>query len=613
MADPRAELQRLRGAGVVGDLDWHFATTLTAALGEADERVGLAAGLVSRALSQGHVCLDLRQLCADPALATEDGSACGVAVPALDEWLDALRASPLCGAGGVLSPLVLEDARLYTRRYWRYETALAETVRRRCREVDPGLSASAVRSLIDRHFGAASGDPDWQRIAATVAVYRSFCIVSGGPGTGKTFTVAKMLCVLAEIERSARDRLPDVVLMAPTGKAAQRLGESMLGAAESIDAPPEVLALLGQRPTTIHRALGRRPRTRTRFRHDRSNPLQADVVVIDEASMVDMALMSRALDAVPLDARVVLLGDRDQLASVEAGAILADLYGDADRHAYSAEFAARLAEAGSEVLGAATAPPIRDGIVSLRRNYRYGADSAIGRLAAAINRGAEDEVLDLLVSQADSQVELRPSLEHGVAPLLDSAVAGLAGSFSGSPQERLQCLRRFRILSPLRRGPFGVEELNRQAEARLRSERLIATGEELYPGKPIMVVQNDVEIGLFNGDVGVLVDSEGGGHRAVFADGDDVRLVSLARIPAFETVYATTVHKSQGSEFEEVSVVLPDRISPLLTRELMYTAVTRARRRVVIYGAAEVVAAAVGRRVARASGLRSRLWGGSAE
>jgi len=613
MADARAELQRLRGGGVVGHLDWHFARTLTAAVGETDDRVGLAAGLVSRALSQGHVCLDLRQLCAEPALANEDGAACDLAVPALEEWLDALRASPMCGARGVLSPLVLEGERLYTRRYWRYETALAETVRRRCREVDPGVSAAAVRSLIDRHFGAASGDVDWQRVAATVSVYRTFNIVSGGPGTGKTFTVAKMLCVLAEIERSARDRLPDVVLMAPTGKAAQRLGESMLGAAESIDAAPDVLASLAQRPTTIHRALGRRRRTRTRFRHDRSNPLQADVVVIDEASMVDMALMSRALDAVPLDARVILLGDRDQLASVEAGAILADLYGDADRHAYTAGFAARLAEVGSEVPGAATAPPIRDGIVSLRRNYRYGADSAIGRLAAAINRGAADEVLELLASEADSQVELRPSLEHGVAPLLDTAAAGLSGSFSGSPQERLRCLRRFRILSPLRRGPFGVEELNRQAEARMRSDGLIATGDELYAGKPIMVVQNDVEIGLFNGDVGVLVDGESGGYRAAFADGEDVRLISLARIPVFETVYATTVHKSQGSEFEEVSVVLPDRISPLLTRELMYTAVTRARQRVVIYGATEVVAAAVGRRVTRASGLRGRLWGDGAE
>jgi len=610
--------QRLRARAVLSPLDWHFATVLAELTGERDDAVVAAATLVSRAVRLGHVCLDLEQVVGGEAVRVEGEESVVEDWPALGDWLDALRGSSLvCDAGGAdrgEAPLVLEFGRLYSRRYWLYERNLARELIDRCGERAPALAVKESKALLDRLFGPAPKETDWQRVAAAVALSRGLCVVSGGPGTGKTHTVAKLLVLLAENERARVGALPEVLLLAPTGKAAHRLGESLAAGARELECAEDVRALVAGRAMTIHRALGRDRRWRTRFRHHRGNRLRAGIVVVDEASMVDISLMSRLLEAVAPEARVVLLGDRDQLASVEAGAILADVCGEADRFDYSPELAKQVAALGGGKVeggasdGRAPTPRIRDAIVQLRRNYRYDEHSDIGRLAVAINAGDVGAVLHVLTARTDGPVALRPGLEVDASPF-DHFERAYDGLFVDAPvEERLRRLDRFRVLCAVRRGPLGVEGVNQRIEEGLRAAGRVPSDGDHYPGRPVMVLHNDAETELFNGDVGLLVEGEGGGMRAHFRDRAEVRSLSIARVPAHETVYAMTIHKSQGSEFDEVAVVLPDQPSPLLTRELLYTAVTRARRKVTIYASPDIVAKAVEQRVARASGLVDRLW-----
>ncbi len=608
----------LRASGVLTSLDWHFARTLVSlSVGEVGE-VLLAAAMVSRAVSQGHVCLDLRHLTGQSAVRSGGNEMIPVEWPELAMWRESLRESSLVTEingepqpEDVRHPLVLEGDRLYTRRYWLYESELAARLNARAVDVDLALSDAEAAERIECLFGPVGPETDWQRVAAAVALTRRLCVITGGPGTGKTHVVANLLAVLAEDERRRRDRLPEVLVLAPTGKAANRISESLAASASRLDCAEDVRALVAAKASTIHRALGRDLHSRSGFRHRAGSPLPADVVIVDEASMVDIALMSKLLAAIPAAARVVLLGDRDQLASVEAGAILADVCGEVGDSAYSAQSAARIEKvSGGEVPRAlADTPPIADSIVHLRRNYRYGGDSGIGRLASAINAGDEKLVLDILNSDEGGAVELRPSLEND-ASFVGRAVDAMAPLFEDTePTQKLAFLSRFRILCAVRRGPFGVEALNLEIESRLRGQGSIEGDVDTYPGRPLMVRHNDAETGLFNGDVGIFERCAEGSLRAYFPepDGGEAREVSLGRLPAHETVYAMTIHKSQGSEFEEVAIVLPNRPSPILTRELLYTAVTRARSKVTIYAAPEIVQLALRQRVERTSGLGARL------
>ena len=610
-------LRMLRREGVLSALDWHFARQLTEIYCETSDEVRLLAALTSHALAQGHVCLDLRDVAASCKIAGEGGGVSSLVMPTLEEWHGAIVGTSLIGERDDATPLVIDHNRIYTRRYWRYEANVAEEIRRRSGLMQPSLSAEEIRTWLERLY-APSDAVDWQRVAAVVALHSGLSVVSGGPGTGKTYTAAKVVVLLAEDHRKRCGELPRVSFMAPTGKAANRLGQSMRRAADELDCDEEIRELIRSRPTTIHRALGRRPRTRTHFRHNAENPLRSDLVVLDEASMVDMGLMSRLLRALPHLARIVVLGDRDQLSSVEAGAILADICGGVDEHGYSQQAVERIDALSGDAVPAggvrggvcsAVGSELADTIVVLKRNYRYGDDSGIGRMAAAINRGLGGEVLRLARDPEVPDVTLHQPVGDGIAELLRLSSDKLAGLFSSDTEQRLAALVRFRVLCAFRQGTFGVREINRQIEMWLRREGRIDIDGEVYPGRPIMVTQNDAETDLFNGDVGVLCESDKG-IRAKFPDTNHPRTWSLGRIPPFESVYATTIHKSQGSEFEEVAIVLANESSPLLTRELLYTAVTRARRRVRIFASPAVVVAACARRVGRASGLRERLWPG---
>jgi len=617
----KATVADLFGAGQLSVLDVQFARAL-ARIGK-DERpeVALAAALVSRSVAAGDVCVDVGRHCASP-LTDADGVGINVRWPRADKWLTALRGSPLCTpadrAADTTTPLVVDDqGRLYLRRYWEHQTRRVDLIRARVARSAPVADPAAIVESLGRLFPAGPGAPrpDRQRWAAAVAALRPFCVISGGPGTGKTFTVVKILALLVEQGLRTTGRAPRITLTAPTGKAAARLREAIQAAKATLACAPAVVAAIPDEAATIHRALGALG-DGSGFRHHAENPLFTDILLVDEASMVDLALMSRLFDALPAHTRVILLGDKDQLASVEAGAVLGDISNVGARSTFSPAFAAELASLTGDPLEAGPATSadcgMRDCIVELTHSYRYAADRGIGALARAINAGAVGEALAVLRTADDVRLAA-PGPEGSLGHDLAAAVrAGYAAALRApDPAARLSAFDGFRVLAAHRRGPGGVEVLNDEIERQLEAAGLMVKDQETYVGRPLLVTRNDYEVRLFNGDVGIVCPVDGGTERRiVFAAGDgSLRHLSAARLPAHETVFAMTVHKSQGSEFEDVAVVLPPRPSPVVTRELLYTAVTRAKRRVTVYATPELVATAVQQRTERTSGLRDALWG----
>ena len=544
-------------AEVVESSDVHVAQRLTALAKEPDETVALAVALVVRALRNGSVCADLRSV--EQQVGVE-----GLPWPDVDKWLTVIRASPLAGTPPVLR---VDGDLLYLDRYWLEEQQV-------CDDVMSMVSAKPTQAAanLDRLFPKGFEE---QRAAAEVALSRGLTVLTGGPGTGKTTTVARLLALLAGGTRLR------IALAAPTGKAAARLQEAVQLEVEKLE-PADREVLAGLHATTLHRLLGSRPDTSARFRHHRGNRLPHDVIVVDEASMVSLTMMARLLEAVRPQTRLVLVGDPDQLASVEAGAVLADLV---------------------DGLGEAK-------IAALKTSHRFG--ESIGKLATAIRVGDADRVVELLraggehiewIEAADPREQLRNVLVPHALALRTAAILGDGGV-------ALATLDEHRLLCAHRRGPFGVQHWNRQVERWLTE----ATGEPIwsswYAGRPILVTANDYGLGLYNGDTGVTV-VDGGTLRAVVGGAGETLTFATSRLADVETMHAMTIHKSQGSQADEVTVLLPPEDSRLLTRELFYTAVTRAKKRVRAVGSEPALRAAVERRAVRASGLGRRLRGGA--
>jgi len=570
----------------------------------------LAVALVSRALGDGHVCLDLAELPAGyPARLAE----AGVIGPAADRWCEILRRHRTVGAPGEWAPLVLDGTRCYLHRYWRYERELARRLRQLAEGKVDIRDEAAFRNHLAELFPASPGaEPDWTRVAAVIAATRRLCVISGGPGTGKTTTLARILVLLL---RQAPDL--EIALAAPTGKAAARMNEAVRQVVGALDIPAGVRTRILENPSrTIHRLLGYR-RYSPDFRHGPAHPLSADLVVVDEASMVDLALMSKLAAALRPGARLVLLGDKDQLASVEAGAFLGDLCRVAEENRYSPEFRHLFARVtGSDALADRERPatgdsdPLPDCLVQLRRNWRFDAASGIGRFCVRIRDGRADHAApDVLPAADDIRWHALPPPERLKAALRPAVLAGYEPVVrAAGPAAGLDALGGFRILCAQREGPYGVISLNRLVEEILAEKGLLKPGSPWYIHRPVMVVQNDYSLELFNGDVGLVREESTGQRRIHFpAVGEGTRAVLPQLLPASETVFAMTVHKSQGSEFSRVLLVLPERDSPVLTRELLYTAVTRARTAVDIFGREPVFRAALDRRASRASGLREAL------
>jgi exodeoxyribonuclease V alpha subunit len=633
-------LREFNGAGVLSAADVHVALRLAelAGVGE-DPQVLLAAALAVRAPRLGHVFVDLSSI-AQTAI-VESGEELDLSAlpwPGVERWVVRVAGChELVAVGdgserasGTVSPLRLVGTRLYLDRYWQEERAVAADLlslgRAPLRRVDVALLSDGIARLF------TGGDDQLQRIAAACAVLRRLAVVAGGPGTGKTTTVARIVALICEQARAAGEQPPLVALAAPTGKAAARLQQAVHEQAGVLRVQEHVgESLLALRASTIHRLLGYRPGSHSRFRHDRSNPLPHELVIVDETSMVSLSLMARLLEAVRPDARLVLVGDHEQLTAIEAGAVLRDIVGPAAvsprLSAATRSIVARALSCEVDTEPIAGSGAFGDGIVVLDRVHRFGA--GIAGVANAIRAGDPDAVLVALREAGDevtwieqSAAGERASGEDGsssdaaLAPLRVAAVQSgqvvIQAARAGDPSAALAALGSFRLLCAQRHGPHGVAVWTAAIERWLAQAvpGFEPDGAE-YAGRPLLITHNDYELRLYNGDTGVVVVVTSGPERLAAAFERDGELVALApsRLASVETVYAMTIHKSQGSQFDVTAVVLGDASTRILTRELLYTAVTRAQRRLILVAGEDAIRAAVLRPVARATGLRERLWG----
>ncbi|MEX1163690.1 MAG: exodeoxyribonuclease V subunit alpha [Nitriliruptor sp.] len=642
LVDPPPSLAPFIDLGVLGAADVHVAAALTRLGGDDRPEVLLAAALAVRAPRRRHVCVDLTTVRlgvvaelteladaddADAAVASD--RIAGLPWPEPDAWLAVLADSPLVevrdpedlrepdDAGRDVRPLTLAGPRLYLDRYWRYERRVAAALDARARaesEIsDPGAAAASIDAAFD------GAPPDRQRVATALALTRRLTILAGGPGTGKTTTIARVISILVADARRAGRPVPHIALAAPTGKAAARLTESLRQASSAAtDGDPDADLLRELTATTLHRLLGPRGRT-SRFRHDRTHPLPHDVIVVDETSMVPLALLAKLLDAVRLDARLILVGDPHQLASVEAGSVLGDLVGDPDASPVrSQQLLGMLSTIAGDAHTTDTSPAtdagVHDALVVLDRVHRFRAGSGLDRFAAAVRTGDADGALHKLATATDLTWitgEQGGPTDDELTPVRDRLrVAGgvvLAAALADGADDAaaaLTGLETVRILCAHRRGSVGVQGWTERCEAWLREDVALDTRSRWYVGRPVLVTTNDRRLQLWNGDLGVVVRHEDGVAIAFPAlDGDGVRYLAPARVGEVETVHAMTVHKSQGSQVGHAVVVLPDPASRICTRELLYTAVTRAREGATIVASEASLRATIAARTQRASGL----------
>jgi len=694
-----ALLDRWVERGWLRALDRALAVFLHREVSDSPPLLLLAATLASHQLGRGHVCLDLAQTLAAPNLALSlppegDDLSDPPPLPSqvlegleLERWRAALD-RPLLVADGRddqpgSTPLVkLEgpgNARLYLRRYWQYEQGIRARIAARLDDDSYNRNPAPLAAALDALF-PATVEIDWQKIACVLAARSPFAVITGGPGTGKTTTVVKLLALLQSQQLAHTERALRIRLAAPTGKAAARLNESIAGQVAGLelaglsDDPETLRAAIPQEVTTLHRLLGSRPDTR-HFRHHAGNPLTLDVLVIDEASMVDIEMMAAVLGALPPRARLILLGDKDQLASVEAGAVLGDLCQRAEGGHYTPATCRWLEQAtGTTIHGQyqdTDGQPLDQAIAMLRVSHRFDASSGIGQLAQAVNAplssdhqprdkkravhevfqrdyadivrlalaDADDPAFERLVTDGNPAGfkhrgigrqyrgnELAPPtgyrhylevLKHQ-RPTADTPLEGNREAYEAWAQAVLGAHNRFQLLCALRKGPWGVEGLNLRIGKALRREKLIAANDrELergwYLGRPVLVTRNDYGLGLMNGDIGITLalphpeDPSRSVLRVAFptANADKpIKWVLPSRLQAVDTVFAMTVHKSQGSEFTHTALILPDAPNPILTRELVYTGVTRAKHWLTLAESRRgILDGAVLRDVTRVSGL----------
>ncbi|MDT8439755.1 MAG: exodeoxyribonuclease V subunit alpha [Wenzhouxiangellaceae bacterium] len=663
------DLKLWRELGWIRMVDEHLANFLATLEPGADERVLLAAAMTSHLLGKGHVCLGLDDWLADPlehlelppeepererdddpgrqrkrerALERLGNRLQGLDRDSLEQ---ALTDSPLVAsspddASG--TPLVFDRGNLYLRRTWRAETGIAASILQRINpQAAAAVSADVVGDAVRAVFGGdgrslpqqPQTDTDWQQVACALAARGRFTVITGGPGTGKTWTVVRVIALLQLLNPDQATHPLRIRLAAPTGKAAQRLSESIKADWATLQSAQTTLGLVAPEPaSTLHRLLGSQYHSR-HFRHHRANPLPADVVIVDEASMIDQELMHCLLEALAPETRLILVGDKDQLSSVDPGSVFGDLCGNAGTARYSNAVNDWLSRAvGFHTDEAAGTGGLADCCVMLRRNWR--STPAINELAAAVNRGDDEQAVRLLCEDASGELEwpmvnaddrktLKPILCDGYLKYLRAVEE--ARPRAVDPQEEevhrwaRQCLKayaRFQVLTAHKKGDWGVAGLNRQIRDWLRKHQIhgqsaIDEG-EWYHGRPVMITKNDYSTGLMNGDIGLCLEVPDKGKQALkvaFAMADNsIRYFGPSRLPDCETAWAMTVHKSQGSEFTHTVLVLPDQPSRVLTRELVYTGLTRARERFTLLALNEqVFRQAVRSRTQRSSSLAERI------
>ncbi|GLO61679.1 hypothetical protein MACH09_21870 [Vibrio sp. MACH09] len=615
-------LESLCQKGTLRQLDYQFAKFIASMEHHHPQPVALLACAVSHELAKGNICLNVEQFNVAACFGLYGERAKEIEQKSESiNWREIVTSSSTIGDGKGQQPLVFDGKRVYLQRYWYYQQQLASKLNQLAQPIPLTQSEMLALSATLTTLFSDSESLNWQKVAAAVALTRRLAVISGGPGTGKTTTVTKLLSAISE-QGLNQEEAPVIKLVAPTGKAAARLTESIGNAVGKLGLSDEVRALIPNSATTIHRLLGAMP-NRAEFRHNESNPIHADVLVVDEASMVDLPLMYKLLDALPSNVRLILLGDKDQLASVEAGAVLGDLCSYID-HGYGEHQHFTLSQLTGyhQLPRAETTNVIADSLCMLRKSYRFDERSGIGQLAKQINLGSVAEIkliwqkmyADIEMSQLSdsSYQQLITQLAEEYSGYLSLLLQSDALSKEQIARKALAEFARCRLLCANRQGPFGVSGLNEKIEQALTSKRVLPSHKELwYPGRPIMITRNDHGLGLFNGDIGlcIAVEEEGISRLKVFfelADGS-IKEVLPARVPAHETAFAMTIHKSQGSEFEHTYIMLPDEYTPILTRELIYTGVTRAKHQLTLCINNSVFMRAVKTKTERFSGLKEAL------
>ena len=622
-------INKLRESNIFASIDLQLAKFI----GRIDDNtiILFSAALLSRKMMDGHICLPLHDF-AGKILVIDDNIF--EDVPNYEEWLKVLQDSPAVGVPGEYKPFILDDNKIYLQKYWFYEKKIADKLKKMA-SVSYDFDKEKERQIKkqfnslfanikddDQDKVAADEKTSWQKTAAIMALSQKFCVISGGPGTGKTTTLAKVLCILLKDNHELK-----IALAAPTGKAAARMNESIVNAVGELNFDLDILDILTKsKAVTLHRLLGSIINS-VKFKHNKENPLPHDIVIIDEASMVDITMMAKLLDSLKEETRLILLGDKNQLSSVEAGSVLGDICSTTLENKFSQKFFRRcnnIIENEEEKLNkqrnlttSADSSVFSDCIVQFMRSYRFKSWEGVGKLSRYINSPDEDktgifEIIDDPKLKEHICFNELPSLKNNIPEdFKQKIVSGYRSYiFAATPEEALQKFGDFRILSSLRKGEYGIVNINRVVEGILKEKvKGFYPTPTSYHNKPIMITRNDAAINLFNGDVGIIRKGKTG-LKAYFPSpekGGKAREISLNLLPEHETVFAMTIHKSQGSEFKRILIITPDRINPVLTRELIYTGITRTKKVAEIMGVKEVFMEAVCRKTERYSGLTDRL------
>jgi exodeoxyribonuclease V alpha subunit len=585
-------------SGYLSPLNNYFSQLICRTASKKSDALMLASSLVSYWTERGHVCINLEEYSGCPIndcfeyVSKTIHNSSQIFCPSIEDWKTFLFQSNVVGKPGEKKPLILDHHnRLYLYRYFYYEQELVNQILNRSQLDVDNLYISGLSQFLDRLFSEISfnSNESPQRQAVEIAIKKRLCIISGGPGTGKTTVAAKIIAALIHVSETP----PRIDLTAPTGKAAQRLQESLIHARNHLNCSDAIKLAMPQQAMTIHRLLGSVHRS-PYFKHHKDNKLPSDVVIVDEASMIDIALMSKLITAIRPESRLIILGDKDQLASVDPGAVLGDICGKN----YNAKKS-----------------PLQSCMVYLSKNYRFGETNGIYNISKAVNQGNTIKA-ENIINNPESYPEIKwTDIKDIQNPKknLQNEVMSFHETYLNckQPEDAILALNKFRILCAIRKGPFGVERINGYITEILASKGLIQPNKRWYHGRPIMITQNDATIGLYNGDIGIIFKdkSDHNSLKAFFIKTDStVKKYLPARLPEHETVYAMTVHKSQGSEFDHVLFILPDKLSKILTRELIYTGLTRSRLSIRIWGDRSIFHAAVKNQIQRQSGLSSALW-----